>query len=56
MNVVDIITMVIGAITVGLLIALLIMMRTTYVLVRRDQQKSAESADENLTPTEDQSS
>ena len=36
MSVIDIITVVIGGITVGLLFTLLVMMRTMYVLVRRD--------------------
>ena len=54
MNAVDIITLVIGGITVSLLIALLIMMRTTYVLVRRDQQKPAEATDEDVTQPEGQ--
>lgn len=36
MDVVDIIVLVIGGITVALLIFLLVLMRTVYVLVRRD--------------------
>ena len=51
MNLVDIVTLSIGGATVGLLILLLVMMRTTYVLVRRDQQWPAASADGNETPT-----
>jgi len=36
LSIVDIITVVIGAVTVSLLFTLLVMMRTMYVLVRRD--------------------
>ena len=37
MSIVDIVTVVIGGITVALLFTLLIMMRTMYVLVRRQK-------------------
>ena len=44
MSIVDIVTLVIGGITVGLLFTLLVMMRTMYVLVRRDQIGTAMSS------------
>lgn len=50
MDVVDIITIAIGAITVVLLVSLLIMVRTTYVLVPRDRDQPAENTEENETP------
>ena len=40
MSVVDIVTIVIGGITIFLLLTLLVMMRTTYVLVRREGKGS----------------
>ena len=54
MDFVDFISIAIGAVTVCLLIALLVMMRTTYVLVRRDQARPSRDADENVTPAENQ--
>ena len=42
MGLVEIITIIIGAITVGLLITLLILMRTLYVLVRRERGEPTE--------------
>ena len=39
MSIVDIITIVIGGITVCLLFTLLVMMRTMYILVRRSKQR-----------------
>ena len=51
MDVVDIISLTIGAITVILLIALLVMMRTRYALIPRDQQDPTPHADDNATPT-----
>ena len=42
MALVEIVTIVIGTITVGLLITLLVLMRTLYVLVRRERGKPTE--------------
>ena len=54
MSVVDIVTIVIGGITVGLLFTLLVMMRTMYVLVRRDtiNTDASESSDSSPNPVE----
>lgn len=54
MSYIDIITLAIGAVTVSLLIALLVMVRTRYVLVRRDRDKPAAYANDNSPPVEPQ--
>lgn len=42
MDTVEIITLTIGVVTVGLLVSLLVLMRTLYVLVRREQPDPSE--------------
>lgn len=50
MSIVDIITVVIGAVTVSLLFTLLVMMRTMYVLVRRDTVDTGASGPSDPMP------